>query len=98
MKIDNDILLRILRDLRDLYPHMLCTSGYKPLLDQFGEDVLDGHLIYLCEKGLIDTQIEYQYEDNLNPVAGTGGWIIRSHYTRINSNGLDLLAEDENHI
>ena len=84
MKIDKTIVIGILSRLADVYPYMLNSDGYSQLLIEIEEKILDGHLIYLYEKGLIDTQMKF--------ISYQGVWEINSSLTRITANGLDYLA------
>jgi len=84
MKIDNNIIVGILTKLADVYPFMLETEGYRKLLTEIEESILDGHLIYLSEKGLISTTLRYLEHQR--------EWEIHSNNTRITAHGLDYLA------
>ena len=64
---------------------MLESDGYRDLVANIGDDTtVDAHLLYLYEKGLINTDMRYDPE--------IPGWRVIAHQTRINSNGIDALA------
>lgn len=83
MKIKHSVLTGILQKLADVYPFMLEREGYSQLLTEIEEQILDGHLLYLHEKGLIDTVMKY------NPHMTS--WEINPNVTRITAHGLDYL-------
>lgn len=96
MEIRKDIYDNILQVLNNYYPKPLMSDGYDLLLSQYGEDVLDGHLVYLSQKGLISCPHEYSYFDEdgykiPNLVRGQGGWLIDSKLTFITCSGLDYI-------
>jgi len=75
----------ILNKLYSVYPLMLDSQGYAELVEEVGDDLtLDAHLLYLYEKRLIETDMKY------DPY--TLSWSVSAHLTRINSNGIDLIA------
>lgn len=84
MKIKDSILSGILQKMADVYPFMLEREGYSQLLTEIEEHTLDGHLIYLHEKGLVDTVMKYN--------ANMKAWEINTNVTRITAHGLDYLA------
>lgn len=85
MKVSENIITAILQRLAESYPLMLKAVGYNELLVDTEEQILDGHLLYLWEKGLIDTEMKF------NPHRET--WIVEADITRINAHGLDYLSE-----
>ncbi|SPZ65436.1 Uncharacterised protein [Serratia quinivorans] len=96
MKIRNDIIETILLTLRDYFPHALMSDGYDKLLGMFEEDVLDGHMIYLGEKGLISLPSHYRYLDAdgdqiTDPVRGQGRWGFMTKEVFITAQGIDYL-------
>lgn len=85
MKLSKHHIKTILDKLESVYPLMLESDGYRELVEEIGDDVtLDAHLLYLYEKGLIETEMKY------DPYAP--GWTVSAHQTRINSSGIDLIA------
>lgn len=85
MELSEQHITTILEKLQDVYPFMLESEGYRELTEKLGSDVvLDAHLLYLWEKGLISTDMQY---DPYTP-----GWTVMAHATRINCAGIDLLA------
>ncbi|MGQ6250741.1 hypothetical protein ACUNF8_23350 [Serratia sp. IR-2025] len=98
MKIQNDIIEIILVTLDEYFPHALMLDGYNELLGQFEEDILDGHMIYLDQKGLISLPHKYHYVDeygdedaSANPARGTGSWVFMTRETFITAQGIDYL-------
>ncbi|EMN8321041.1 hypothetical protein [Serratia nevei] len=98
MKIQNEINETILLTLRDYFPHALMSDGYARLLAQFDEDVLDGHMIYLSQKGLISLPSKYRYVDadgyevsDLDPERGQGRWAFMTKDVFITATGIDYL-------
>ncbi|HEP0872118.1 hypothetical protein ACU6ZH_11920 [Klebsiella aerogenes] len=96
MEIRKEIYEDILKVLDNYYPKPLMSDGYELLLNRYGEDTLDGHLVYLSQKGLISCPYEYSYLDQdgykiTNPVRGQGGWLIDSKLTFITSIGIDYI-------
>lgn len=96
MKIEEKVCFDILKYLQEFYPHPLMTDGYTKLLRTYGEDKLDGHILYMYQKGLISSDIHYAYtdEDGLQidtPKRGEGRWLIDTMQTFITATGLDLL-------
>lgn len=88
MELSKQHIKSILEKLQEVYPLMLESEGYKELTQDLGSDViLDSHLLYLWEKGLINTEMKY---DPYTP-----GWTVSAHLTRINCAGLDLLANSK---
>lgn len=97
MKIEKAIWEDILITLRDYYPHPLMSDGYSHLSGKYGEETLDGHLVYLAEKNLIDTSMEYVFRDEENdeitrPTRGDGEWLVNPNETFINAGGHDYLS------
>lgn len=93
MIIDETICTEILLKLRELYPHMLMADSYVSLNEKYGEDTLDGHLIYLYETGqIILPSLEYTYDNPENPVRGSGRWFMDVYQTRITSLGMNTLT------
>lgn len=85
MELSKHHIKTILEKLQDVYPFMLESDGYKELAEELGsETTLDAHLLYLWEKGLIDTEMKF---DVYGPQ-----WNVSAHITRINSAGIDFLA------
>lgn len=81
--------ITILKYLKDAYPLMLESEGYRVLSNQLeSENTLDGHLLYLWEKGLISTEMSFDQHDQQ--------WSVSAHVTRITARGLDYLSEGEN--
>ena len=98
MKVDSEIIQTILVTLRDCFPHALLSEGYSNLLSKHDEDILDGHLIYLSQKGLITLPAKYNYFDDYgnqipNPVRGQGRWAFEVKDTFITCHGIDYLAD-----
>lgn len=96
MKIEENVCFDILKYLQEFYPHPLMTDGYTKLLRTYGEDKLDGHILYMYQKGLISSQVQYLYidEDGAqidNPKRGEGRWLIDTRQTFITATGLDWL-------
>ncbi|HCD2059991.1 TPA: hypothetical protein NBJ75_002062 [Serratia marcescens] len=98
MKIQNEIIEIILTTLDDYFPHALMSDGYNELLAQIEEDILDGHLIYLDQKGLISLPSRYRYLDqygdedaSANPARGSGRWGFMTRDTFITAQGIDYL-------
>lgn len=96
MKIEENVCLDILRYLQEFYPHPLMTDGYTKLLRTYGEDKLDGHILYMYQKGLISSEVQYVYMDKNGlqidyPKRGEGRWHIDTSQTFITATGLDLL-------
>lgn len=91
MHVEKDIFNEILRGLRNAYPDMMCGVLYQTYEAQFGEKTLDAHLLYLWEKGLITTQMKYDYLEPFSPVREQGSWHVSTELTRINAAGLDYL-------
>lgn len=91
MKIEENYCIELLIEIRDYYPHNLCSDGYEKLLNVTTEDRLDGHICYLWEHGYIHTNMEYKYKDAFDPKRNEGGWLIQSDFTRISAAGLDYL-------
>ncbi|MXP53413.1 hypothetical protein FD737_10005 [Pantoea sp. Seng] len=86
MELSKHHIKTILEKLQDVYPLMLESEGYRELTEELGSDViLDAHLLYLWEKGIIDTEMKY---DPYTP-----GWTVSAHLTRINASGIDLLVD-----
>lgn len=85
MVISRNIEKKILQRLADIYPMMLEDEGYYELLKDFDESELDGHLLYLWERGMINTEMNYDVFEKK--------WFINSSVTRINARGLDHLQE-----
>ncbi len=78
----------ILKYLRDSYPMMLESEGYRILSSQLeSENTLDGHLLYLWEKGLITTEMSFDQHAQQ--------WSVGAHVTRITALGLDHLSKVE---
>lgn len=89
MKISKMICKTILDKLEDIYPLMLGSGGYADLTTVVGnENTLDGHLLYLNEKGLIRTVMDYDSSDSR--------WYVNPNQTRISALGLDYL--DNNRV
>lgn len=85
MELSKQHIKTILEKLQEVYPLMLESEGYTELTEQLGSDmILDAHLLYLWEKGLINTEMKY---DPYTP-----GWSVSPHMTRINCAGIDTLA------
>ncbi|MCW0310687.1 hypothetical protein NB694_000487 [Pantoea ananatis] len=85
MKLSKQHIKTILDKLESVYPLMLGSDGYRELVASIGDDItLDAHLLYLYEKGLIETEMKY--------APHVPGWRVTAHLTRINSNGIDALA------
>ncbi|MEI7112756.1 hypothetical protein [Serratia sp. TMDUHS_CL] len=98
MKIQNEINKTILLTLREYFPHALMSDGYARLLAGFDEDILDGHMIYLSQKGLISLPSKYRYVDahgdevfDPDPVRGQGRWAFMTKDVFITAAGLDYL-------
>ncbi|EOC1534791.1 hypothetical protein ACI1AU_004154 [Cronobacter turicensis] len=88
MKINNDYLYKILTKLEDLYPHPLDSQAYSELTKEVGDDItLDAHLLYLSEKSLIISDMEYNIHES--------NWTVNPYGVRITSYGLDTLSEDK---
>ncbi|CAM7829923.1 MULTISPECIES: hypothetical protein [Atlantibacter] len=87
MRISKSHLRTILNKLEDLYPLPLEAEDYAGLAAAVGDEMtLDGHLLYLQEKGFIHTSMNYHVAQR--------AWRINSQETRISADGLDYL-EDE---
>ncbi|MEZ1087275.1 hypothetical protein [Klebsiella pneumoniae] len=96
MEIKKEVYQDILLTLHNYYPDPLMSDGYQFLSDKYGEAVLDGHLVYLSQKGLITCPHEYVYLDEeghkiRNPIRGQGGWLINPTLTFITSSGIDYV-------
>lgn len=86
MKVFKHHIKTILDKLESVYPLMLENEGYSELTEKIGDELtLDAHLLYLYEKGLIDTDMKY--------VPYNPSWQVRADLTRINSDGLDFIAD-----
>ncbi|MFC6122580.1 hypothetical protein ACFPZP_16115 [Citrobacter bitternis] len=83
MIISPKVVNTILQRLADVYPFMLKPDGYRELLKEIEENTLDGHLLYLWEKGMIDSQMNFNVHQEQ--------WEINSLLTRITSVGIDYL-------
>lgn len=94
MDIENKVIITILTKLRDLYPHPLMSDGYNDLSSIYSEDELDGHLLNLAQKGLIDTKMHYEFLNKHEPKRGQGSWKVDANYTFINSNGFEFLTKN----
>lgn len=86
MNIRKDILISILTRLAGIYPDCTDEHTYREYVsEQSSEKIFMGHLLYLAEKGLIETDLHWDLERRqyqLNP-----------GLLRINCYGLDLLKE-----
>lgn len=87
MKINKEILAKILMVLEDQYPLMLGSENYRKLGEELGGDlIVDAHLLYADEKGYITTEMEFD-------ISATG-WQVNPYATRITAYGLDVLSGD----
>lgn len=99
MKIEKPILIKILFVLRNKYPGCLMSYGYETLIEEVGDkQVVDGHLIYLADKGLIN--IDAVIVGGPNSVPGrpetySTEWEFNNEKTRINADGLDWLVKQQ---
>ncbi|EPK6573481.1 hypothetical protein ACRFNZ_19605 [Klebsiella quasipneumoniae] len=86
MHIQTSILISILSKLAKIYPCCADEQRYQQYVaEEASETIFIGHLLYLAEKGLIETDLHWDLERRqyqLNP-----------GLLRINSYGLDLLKE-----
>lgn len=85
MKIETQKLKIILNALADVYPYYLEPEKFLAVGDDVGgEAEYDGHLLYLAEKGLIITDMEWDIDEKV--------YRLTAGKTRISSNGLDYLS------
>lgn len=85
MKIEKQKLNIILNALADVYPYYLEPEQFLAIGDEVGgEAEYDGHLIYLAEKGLIITDMEWDTTEE--------AYRLTAGKTRISSTGLDYLS------
>ncbi|MEX5411364.1 hypothetical protein GV764_17295 [Atlantibacter hermannii] len=90
MRISKSHLRTILNKLEDLYPLPMVAEDYADLAASLGDEMtLDGHLLYLQEKGFIHITMNYNIAQR--------AWRINSPETRISAEGLDYL-EDQRSI
>lgn len=88
MELSKHHIKTIMYKLQELYPFMLNEEGYKELAEELGgETVLDAHLLYLWEKGLINTEMSFD--------VSCREWQVNAHLTRINSAGIDVLENSK---
>ncbi|MEG0230618.1 MAG: hypothetical protein RR970_00790 [Hafnia sp.] len=85
MKIDNEKLDLLLNALAEVYPYFPSTEYMEGLIDDIGgDDVFDGHMLYLKDKGLIISDMKWDSESEKY-------WLSPAD-TRISCIGLDYLA------
>ncbi|EMG7110357.1 hypothetical protein V5J96_001573 [Enterobacter cloacae] len=85
MKIDEQKLMLILNTFADVYPYFLPLEKFQELSnDVGGEAKFDGHLLYLKEKGLIISDMKWNFDQQ--------AYELSVGETRISSFGLDYLA------
>lgn len=86
MKIQKDKLVLILNALAEVYPHYPSPEYIQGLANEVGsENEFDGHMLYLSDKGLIITDMKWDYSE--------GSYWLSPDKTRISCHGLDYLAE-----
>lgn len=87
MKIDKQKLNLILNALAEVYPFYPSTDYMQSLInDVGGENEFDGHALYLKDKGLIITDLKWDYESSQ--------YWLSPDKTRISCIGLDYLAAE----
>ncbi|MFW0698083.1 hypothetical protein [Pantoea sp. R13S299] len=88
MELSKHHIKTILYKLQEVYPFMLNEEGYKQLAKELGgETVLDAHLLYLWEKGLINTEMSFD--------VFVSEWQVNAQLTRINSAGIDVIENSK---
>ena len=86
MNIRKDILISILTRLAGIYPDCTDEHTYREYVsEQTSEKIFMGHLLYLAEKGLIETDLRLDI--------GHRKYQLTPGLLRINCNGLDFLKE-----
>ncbi|EKS6329457.1 TPA: hypothetical protein ACGR8R_002157 [Enterobacter hormaechei] len=86
MKIQKDKLVLILKGLAEVYPYYPSSEYMQGLANDVGsENEFDGHMLYLSDKGLIITDMKWDYLE--------GSYWFSPDKTRISCQGLDYLAE-----
>ncbi len=88
MKIDKEILAKILVELEDQYPLMLGSERYGKLVEELGGDlIVDAHLLYADDKGYITTEMKFDIQAK--------AWQVNPYATRLTAYGLDVLSGQE---
>ena len=86
MKIQKDKLVMILNALAEVYPNYPTPEYLQELANEVGsENEFDGHMLYLSDKKLINTDMKWDYTGN--------NYFLSPDKTRISCYGLDFLAE-----
>lgn len=86
MNINKNILISILTKLARIYPNYTDEHIYRKYVsEETSEMIFIGHLLYLAEKGLIETDLHWDMENR--------EYQLTPGLLRINCNGLDFMRE-----